>query len=477
MKGESYYLVRSGPGQWRAVRPDDQKNEFQEIERNQTSIQLQNVKTKLFLRLESDFGYWRRPKDEQWTRWVTGGWLSESEIPQHVRSQVSDTSGTDESLTESPSAPLPSDTNATVPERPKEAPPTTESYRIRLVYFVPQDRQPAREYEKKIGVIMSIIASVIHDDLTRKGYKADGLKFEAEDGRPVIHLVKGQHQASHYNDAPNYDGNRQVRNIMPEVREAVGNPFENLLVVFTETYDHGPAKVLWPGVVARGAYYSVRGGIAVYSSHLLQDGFCGTTLTAQRRLLFDTTPVPGRATFGHRRPGAPRCDFIEDGMGALMHELGHALGLPHDQRRDDIFVMGNGFRNLRWNYTREPRGRRVGFSDDNARLLMSSRFLNPALNHSDHQAPKVSIELSQEAGKPPQLSVRLQDDVGLHAMVYFDTHVGSVVGGRALEGKEAAFQDPVPPSIVHNGQLGIEVFVADNGGNLTRLKKELSLGG
>jgi hypothetical protein len=327
-KGESYYLFASGKDEWRAARPDNKEAVYREIESNPTSIRLQNTVTKLYIQLESDFGYWRRPKDEEWTRWVQGRWLDPDKIPEAVREQIAAPMGT----VDSPLQPA-EDQSKVAPEIPSSRTEQSREYKIRLVYLVPKDRQPVREYRKKIGVIMSIVSTVIRDDLVSKGYKTPGLSFEMDGDEPLVHVVRGRFNTTHYNGAPNYDGKEQVKRIMVEVKEAVGSSLENLLVVLAETYDPGPADVLWPGVLARGGYYGTTGGIAVYSAHLLRD------------------------------------------------------------------------------------------------------------------------------------------DVGLRAMVYVDARAGSVVGGRALTGKEASFQDPIPPSLVHNGEIDLRVLVTDEGGNRTKFEE------
>ena len=81
MKKEPYLIVRGKTGDWHSVRPDGKKVTFSEIERHPSQIQIQNKASKLFVRLEADFAYWRRPKDEAWTRWVKGGWLADKDIP------------------------------------------------------------------------------------------------------------------------------------------------------------------------------------------------------------------------------------------------------------------------------------------------------------------------------------------------------------------------------------------------------------
>jgi hypothetical protein len=262
---------------------------------------------------------------------------------------------------------------------------------------------------------------------------------------------------------------------MPEVRQKLGSPFRNLFVVFAETYDMGPAKVAWPGAIARGAWYSSSGGIAVFSAYVLRDEFCATSIEQQRRMFFDSTPVIGRATWQHLKPNAPRFEFVEDGFGAVAHELGHALGLPHDRRRDDLYIMGNGFRNLRWNFAPRGGGKRVGFSAENACFLMGSRFVNPAGNLNDNSPPEIGLRLGRSDNGRPNITVELSDDVGLRAMLYFDRAAGSVVGGRPLTGTKASFLDPIPVNVISNRKVDLEVFVVDEGGNIARARDELRL--
>ena len=109
---------------------------------------------------------------------------------------------------------------------------------------------------------------------------------------------------------------------------------------------------------------------------------------------------------------APRFDFIEDGFGATVHELGHAMGLTHDVRdRDDI--MGQGFRHLQVNYlpasAKKPRLR---FSKENARLLGVSRYLVPATDRTDNTPPSAQLVFRLSKGRPPKLmiSIKATDD-------------------------------------------------------------------
>ena len=62
---------------WTAHRTDGKKPVYQEIERTKDHIILQNQDTKLFIRLETDWAYWRRPREAKWTRWTRGAWIDE----------------------------------------------------------------------------------------------------------------------------------------------------------------------------------------------------------------------------------------------------------------------------------------------------------------------------------------------------------------------------------------------------------------
>ena len=134
--------------------------------------------------------------------------------------------------------------------------------------------------------------------------------------------------------------------------------------------------------------------------------------------------------------------------------------------------MGNGFRNLRWNFTEKPTPeKRVRFSDDNARILYSSRYLASDLVLSDIVAPIVRLTLSA----PPRVgdttvkvSVTASDDRGLRAALFFSRAQDSVVGGRALTGKSVTFEQTLSVRALAEGTFTLEAFVTDNGGNLTR---------
>lgn len=361
------------------------------------------------------------------------------------------------------------ETRATAPQPLEDL---QKPHRVRLVYFVPQDRQPTPNYAAKIKVLMSFVNDLFLRDLTAQGYSTRGLDFEFAEGELVVHLLSGQENTVHYNGAPNYDMQAQWRAIGPEVERALGTARDNLYIVLAETYDDGPAAWEWPGGLALGAHISSRGGMGIFSAWILRDEFCATTIEEQLKFFADSTPIPGRIAHGHGQMNSPRFEFIEDGFGAVAHELGHAIGLPHDLRDDSRFIMGNGFRRLRTNYL-GPAGAspRVGFSPDNARLLAHSRFLAEAPDLDDETPVTFSFTFPTQltSGSTKfSLKVEAQQAGQLAAVLFRDLSRDTVIGGGdvAAEERGTVTEIEVPPLAA--GELRLEAVGIDRGGNISR---------
>lgn len=462
MQGEPAAYIRQDNGDWFFVRPGQPYNVLAEIARHENEVVLQNKKMKLFIKLTEDRAYWRQPAQDNWTTYYHGAF---GVPPKVLVDLVGDTA-------EPTSAAKP---DATVTAEPVPS-VGSQDYKVRVAYFVPNDRQPVDHWEQKIRVIVHFVDSMYRNDLQLKGFKSPGLSWQQEDGKVKVHLVRGQQSAAYYTNAPVYDDNKQFSLVAKELVPHIGKMSESLGLVFCETYSEEPADVLWKGSLARGAYDSASGGLGMFSAHLLRDEFCALTVQQQNQKFFDQTPVPGRRAWGHRINSA-RCEFTEDGFGAVVHELGHALGLPHDMRDQDRYIMSNGFRQIRRNLSpRTPRSKLVTFSDVNTHLLMSSRFLNPKLDRTDNVGPEADIQVigvSQVTGHV-ELRITASDANGLRAYVLVDGNAGSLVSGGPLGGEHIS-EKTVIAAKAADGMLKITLIVADNGGNQTRVKKEIPL--
>jgi hypothetical protein len=278
---------------------------------------------------------------------------------------------------------------------------------------------------------------------------------------------------------PIYDAQNQYSQILSEMPATIGLAGKNVMIVFAETYDPGSAEYEWPGGVALGARFSTAGGFALFSAWILRPEFCTTTIELQKKMMWDTTPISGRVALGNGKPDSARFEFIEDGFGAVAHELGHALGLPHDRRHDDRDIMGNGFRNLRSNFAAEPEPlRSARFSDDNARILYTSRYLAPDPVLTDQTSPTVDLQWTAplKAGdKTVRVSVKATDNEGLRAITFFSFTEDSVVGGRALTAKAQEFEQKLSVRPLKPGEFRLEALVADAGGNLRRAELEATI--
>jgi hypothetical protein len=367
------------------------------------------------------------------------------------------------------------------PPTPGRVPPPlrdlNKKQKIRLVYFIPTDRKPTADYAAKIEVVMTFVADLYRTSLTGAGYTTSGPDFEFNaDGKLNVRLLRGAKTAAEYNGKPNYTFSSQWRQILPEVEKAFGSARKTVYVIFTEAYDPGPHKFEWAGGVALGARMGTVGGAGMFSAWILQDVFCATTVKAQLKLLADKTPIQGRKAVGCPNRDSPRFEFIEDGMGAVAHEVGHALALPHDQRNSAEYIMGNGFRRMGGNYVPGRKAGTVRFSDENCRILARSPYLAASPDPTDREQPVVTVTVPKEiavGATSLTITVRATDNKALAGLVCFCSHGDSLKWGQALTGKEAEVTQTITFRPAKEGTIRIETTVIDEAGNTCRADRKV----
>ncbi|HEV7281460.1 MAG TPA: hypothetical protein VGN57_14765 [Pirellulaceae bacterium] len=436
--GDRSVFRKQDSGDWLELKPNGGSISFEQSDANDEYVELFDPGRAIRIRFGAERSR-MKIGDRDWFDWLAGGWVEEQDLPDWAYLAPVD-------------------------------------HRVRLVYFVPKDREPTANWREKIVTLMTFVNDFYKDDFRRRGWNDRGLIFETnEQGTPIVHLLHGERTAVEYNGAPEYDVYRHLDRCLSEIPPTIGDQRRQLVVSFLETYDSGDAPFEWPGGLALGGQRGVDGGMASFSAWILRDEFCATSREEQLKLLTDATPIEGRKAHGHPRMNSPRFEFIEDGFGAVIHEVGHALGLPHDQRRDDRYIMGNGFRNLRVNLNESlPLERRVRFSDENARLLKQSRHLNPDWDREDRTAPKVELSLSPGEDGKVAAKVVISDDRELASMLFFDTVRGSVVDGQELQGAEATIEKTLDLRADEtSGERSVEAFVIDKSGRITRVTERL----
>jgi len=437
--GREGRFVKDNGNQWIETTADGDDLVFVEEGRTEAYVELFDRSRAMWLRLYEEHAEWRQGDREEWSKLYLGHWVTAAGPPK----------------------------------------PAKGDYLIRLAYFVPTDRKPVPDYIAKIRVVAQIVSEVYRQDFESRHIQSPGVKFESASDQPVVHLVRGKHPARYYTRGPNYDPNNQYETILAELPQTVGRPSKNVIITFAETYDDGPAPYEWPGGVALGSRVSTTGGFGLFSAWILRSEFCATTVAQQKKMLWDTTPIRGRIALGDGHMNSPRFEFIEDGFGAVAHELGHAFGLPHDNRRDDRDIMGNGFRNLRWNFGEKPDPKRSArFSDDNARILYTSRYLaaQPVLDDWSPPMAEITWIVAPKAGDMTvTIKVNASDNEGLRAISFYSDAEGSVIGGRALYGQAQSFEQKLSVRQIELGTYRLEADIADAGGNLAHAELKATI--
>jgi len=177
-KGATRVYAKLSSGEWVGTHPTKKQTRFNELERDDKQVLIQNKSSMLILRLTSGRAYWRRPADTDWKTYYKGTW---GKLPESIART------------------LPSSKDPTVRKTP-------DKYLVRAAYFVPADREPVANWEQKIQVILYYVESMFRNDLKLKRLDSDGIHFESVDDKPRVHLIRGKRPASYYNNAPRFEG-------------------------------------------------------------------------------------------------------------------------------------------------------------------------------------------------------------------------------------------------------------------------------
>ncbi|RBP35878.1 NPCBM/NEW2 domain-containing protein [Roseimicrobium gellanilyticum] len=210
--------------------------------------------------------------------------------------------------------------------------------KLHVIYWTPADREPQPLWRERLSRVMETTADFYEKEMKRMGFPVRRIPLDHDaDGLLKIHLVKGEQPYAHYDVK---SGSEIRRECLPTLRKAgvikdLSGDSETIVIFCNMSVWDAEKRTMRQN----SPYYaggSARSGTAWQVDSPLLDP---ALLAVKDQRLKD-------GQYGDISVGRYNSIFV----GGVIHELGHALGLPHNKERPDeaaLFgtaLMGSGNR-------------------------------------------------------------------------------------------------------------------------------------